>query len=85
MRLLLLIALALVALSEGQTRRRRRKTTTPAPTEEPLTSDELLAKLKKDVGSLKDHLKSISRQLMLQQFFTEEKNTKRWIFWYQTS
>ena len=37
------------------------------------TTDENMENLKKEVKYLKSHLSQISRQLMLQQFFTEEK------------
>ena len=46
---------------------------TPAPTTPPLSPEETVKNLENDVKSLKDQLGQISRQLMLQQFFTEEK------------
>ena len=66
----LLIVLCVVVVN-AQTRRRRRRT--PAPTDPPIPENELLAYLKKEVSHLKGQLTAVSRQLMLQQFFTEEK------------
>ena len=66
----------LVIYVECQTkrpRRTRRRRRTPAPTTPPLSPEETVKVLKEDVKILKDQLSQISRQLMLQQFFTEEK------------
>ena len=65
----------MVIYAECQTTRpnRRRKKRTPAPTSPPLSPEETVKVLTEDVKTLKDQLSQISRQLMLQQFFTEEK------------
>ena len=66
----------MVIYAECQTTRRpnrRRKKKTPAPTSPPLSPEETVKVLTEDVKTLKDQLSQISRQLMLQQFFTEEK------------
>lgn len=68
---IVLIVVCVFSLGQAQTRKRKRRT--PKPTEPPIPEDQLLAYLKKEVSSLKGQLTAVSRQLMLQQFFTEEK------------
>ena len=59
--------------SPTTTKKPRRKRRTPLPTNPPLSPDETVKVLQRDVKTLKNQLSQISRQLMLQQFFTEEK------------
>lgn len=61
----------LIIHAECQTKKPIRKTS--EPTKLPISPEETVKILKEDVKSLKDQLGQISRQLMLQQFFTEEK------------
>jgi len=68
----ILVALTLLALIHAKEVTSRRKKPR-RPKEPPMGGDESLNDLKKEVKHLKTHLSHISRQLMLQQFFTEEK------------
>ena len=74
---LLLMVIAAQCFPQEQpqitTTKRPRKKRTPAPTSPPLSPEETVKVLTEDVKTLKDQLSQISRQLMLQQFFTEEK------------
>ena len=66
----MVLLFAAIAYGQRRTRRRPRTTTT---TEAPLTGNEAIEDLQKTVKALKGQLSQVSRQLMLQQFFTEEK------------
>ncbi|XP_066929408.1 uncharacterized protein [Clytia hemisphaerica] len=73
----ILVVVACFALAQCQAtprpKRTRRKRKTPAPTEPPMGKNETVDYLMKEVKTLRGQLNQISRQLMLQQFFTEEK------------
>ena len=72
--LLMVIAAQCFPQVEPQTTTKKpRRKRTPAPTSPPLSPEETVKVLTEDVKTLKDQLSQISRQLMLQQFFTEEK------------